>query len=130
MIRRELLRFALVGIAAVALAYVIYRGLLLLGVSVNMANGIAYVVGTMLSFVANKTWTFLNDASISHSIGKFVVLHVGSLLANILVNATALSLLINKLYSVELAFLSGIAVSTVVNFIGMKFFVFPAHEFS
>ena len=130
MIRRELLRFVLVGITAVALAYMIYRSLLLLGISVNIANGVGYIAGTTLSFFANKTWTFLNDASVSHTIGKFVVLHVGSLIANVLVNSIVLSLLINQPYSVGLAFLSGIVVSTAINFTGMKFFVFSAHEFS
>lgn len=130
MIRQELIRFVLVGITAVALAYVIYRGLLLVDVNVNIANGIAYIAATTLSFFANKTWTFLNNATISHTIGRFVALHVGSLIANVFVNSIVLSWLIDQPFSVGLAFLSAIAVSTVINFTGMKFFVFSAHKFS
>lgn len=130
MIRQQMTRFVLVGVTAVALAYVIYRGLLLVGVNVNIANAIAYIAATALSFFANRTWTFLNNATISDTIGKFVALHVCSLIANVLVNSVVLSWLIDQPFSVGLAFLTAIAVSTAINFTGMKFLVFSEHEFS
>lgn len=124
MIRRELPRFMLVGITAVVIAYVIYRILLLSSINVNWANGVGYVTGTAFSFFANKSWTFFSVGPAVNVIGKFVVLHIGSLIANILVNWFVLSLLIGKPLAIELAFSAGIFVSTIINFIGMKFFVF------
>ena len=124
MIKREISRFFLVGITAVGLAYIIYYGLLLKGIHVNIANGMGYVAGTAFSFFANKSWTFLNDAPASHVIGKFTLLHIGSLFANVSTNWTVLIFLENTQYSIQIAFFSGIVVSTVINFIGMKIFVF------
>lgn len=124
MIKRELSRFFLVGITAVALAYSIYYGLLLEGTHVNIANGIGYVGGTAFSFFANKSWTFLNNAPTSKLIGKFTLLHIGSLFANVSTNWTVLIFLGNAQYSIQVAFISGIVISTVINFIGMKIFVF------
>lgn len=126
MIRRELPRFGLVGITAVGFAYVVYRILLLAGINVNIANGIAYITGTAFSFFANKSWTFLNASPAVNVIGRFVVLHMGSLVANVLVNWIALFLLIDQPFAIGLAFLAGIFVSTIINFMGMKFFVFLA----
>lgn len=126
MIRRELPRFGLVGITAVAFAYVIYRILLLADINVNIANGIGYITGTTFSFFANKSWTFLSASPAVNVIGRFVVLHMGSLVANVLVNWIALFLLIDYPFAIGLAFLAGIFVSTIINFMGMKFFVFLA----
>ena len=126
MIGRELARFTLVGITAVAIAYVIYRIFLKVGLDVSLANGIAYITGTTFSFFANKSWTFFNAASATDVIGKFALLHFGSLVANVVVNWVALSLLLGMSLAIELAFLAGISTSTIINFCGMKFFVFSA----
>jgi putative flippase GtrA len=126
MIGRELARFTLVGITAVAIAYVIYRIFLKVGLDVSLANGIAYITGTTFSFFANKSWTFFNAASPTDVIGKFALLHFGSLVANVVVNWVALSLLLGMSLAIELAFLAGISTSTIINFCGMKFFVFSA----
>ncbi len=126
MIRRELTRFTLVGITAVAIAYVIYRLFLKAGLDVNLANTIAYVTGTTFSFFANKSWTFFNVASAVDVVGRFALLHLGSLVANVVVNWIVLSLLIGASLAIELAFLAGISASTIINFCGMKFFVFSA----
>lgn len=126
MIGRELARFTLVGITAVAIAYVIYRIFLKAGLDVGLANGIAYIMGTTFSFFANKSWTFFNAASAMDIIGKFAVLHFGSLVANVIVNWVALSLFSGMSFAIEVSFLAGISASTIINFCGMKFFVFSA----
>jgi putative flippase GtrA len=122
-IKKELFRFALVGISTVAIAYMIYRGLASLGLDKNISNGTAYACGVFLSFFANKTWTF-NSANNSHTSFRFLLLHCGSLFACVSINAIAYHLLGALTYKFEIAFLLSIMTSTLINFVGMKFYVF------
>ena len=127
MIRRELTRFTLVGLTAVAIAYVIYRLFLKAGLDVNLANAIAYITGTHISFFLRINPGHFSMLHAADVVGRFALLHLGSLVANVVVNWIALSLLIGaSLAAIELAFLAGISTSTIINFCGMKFFVFSA----
>jgi putative flippase GtrA len=123
-IKRELVRFALVGVATVTIAYIIYRTLVFFGLDRDISNGIAYAVGVCISFFLNKSWTFSNKKRSHQVIIQFLVLHIFSLFACVFVNSIAFTELTNEPFRVEIAFIFGIATSTLLNFIGMKYFVF------
>ena len=124
MIKKEVLRFSIVGVSTVTVAYIIYRTLVFYGINRDISNGLAYCFGVCLSFFANKSWTF-NSKKKSHQVlVQFLILHVFSLFACVFINSIAFINLANNIFRVEIAFLLGIATSTLLNFIGMKYFVF------
>ena len=55
---------------------------------------------------------------------RFVILYSITLTANVIVNAAALQNLTNTVSSVQKAFLLATVVSALLNFLGMKFYVF------
>jgi putative flippase GtrA len=127
MIAREIFRFTLVGTSTVVVAYIIYLSLTSLGLDIDIANGLAYTCGVFISFFANKSWTF-NSSHNSLTVLRFLALHVASLFSCVLINALAYDLFAGIAYQFEIAFLLGIMTSTVINFSGMKFFVFAPSE--
>jgi putative flippase GtrA len=124
-IKKEIFRFAIVGISTVAIGYLIYRCLSYLGLNKEISNGIAYCCGVVISFFANRSWTFNSESSSSITL-RFLYLHGASLLACVFINSTAYYLLAETPFKFEIAFLFGIMTSTLMNFIGMKFFVFTS----
>lgn len=117
---RELFRFLIAGISAVATDTAVYF-LLITVLDKNVAKGISFVSGTLVAYVINKYWTFNKPQKSIHEVMKFALLYSSTLLANILVNH-----LINWLLPgfVVIAFLGATGTSTILNFLGQKFWVF------
>ncbi len=125
MIRRELKFFVINGVISVAIAYGVYSGLIYSGVSFDVANGLAYLSGLTFGFFFNRTITFCDTESLSvMKLGRYTLLHAATLLVNVAVN----SMMLRYLHGVHLAifcsFLTAIAFSTVLNFFGLKYWVF------
>ncbi len=121
---RELLRFLVGGGSAVAVDFLSYRLLLLLGLAVNPAKAVSYVLGAAVGFLINKLWTFESKRFEPLEIVRYIALYAVSAAANTLVNHLVLGWLGYGL----LAFLAATGVSTVMNFLGQKFFVFRKKE--
>lgn len=127
MIRRELLVFLVVGSLTVLVDFLAYRTLLWGGVpSVALAKGAGFLAGTVFAYFANRAWTFGHSAHRAGSAWRFALLYTVTLGANVLVNAATLDLLDGYGQAVQLAFLAATGVSTCLNFLGMKLFVFRA----
>lgn len=126
MFRRELGFFIFNGIISVIIAYLIYRSLVSNGVlGVNAANGVAYISSMAFGFFANRKWAFQDRQLVSgKKIFRYVSLHVCTLIVNIYINSLMLKL-INGMHSdILLSFLVAISISTILNFLGLKYFVF------
>ena len=115
----ELLKFCVGGGSAVVVDFVVYL-LLKNIVQVSTAKAISYVTGAAAGFVINKLWTFQCKKFKVSEIIKYIALYICSAFANTLVNKFVLMLL----PSVTFAFLCATGTSTIINFIGQKFFVF------
>lgn len=127
MIRRELAIFLIVGSLTVLLDFLVYRGLVWTEMlSLNMAKGIGFLAGTVFSYFANRFWTFGHKVHAAGSAWRFGLLYATSLGANVLANSTALTALPPMATSIQVAFLLATGVSTILNFLGMKLFVFNA----
>lgn len=101
----------------------LFRGfdyLLLNFLSHNPAKAISFILGTIVAFVLNKYWTFQKYKRSFNEVLKFGVLYSATLGANVMTNKIVLELT----HIVFLAFLVATGVSTVLNFIGQKFWVF------
>ena len=124
MIRRELAVFLVVGVTTVLIDYCTYRGLAWGGVAVDVAKAAGFLTGTVFAYVANKAWTFGHARHAPGSLWRFALLYALTLGANVLINATALRALAGARFAVQAAFLLATGTSAILNFLGMKFFVF------
>lgn len=119
--RTQVLRFLLVGVGTALADYGVYRLLLALDVTVTPAKTAGFVVGTTLSYLVNRAWTFEAE---HHAVGRFLAVYALTLVANLLVNAGALALLAGMGGSITIAWLLAQAVASTINFLGMRFVVF------
>ena len=124
MIKRELGIFLIVGVSTVLIDYLIYSNVSWVGV--DSAKGVGFLGGTLFAFIANRLWTFGHKRHAPGSAWRFIFLYLLTLVANILVNSLALKLMIDKGTSVQIAFLLATSVSAILNFLGMKVFVFKS----
>lgn len=117
------------GIISVAIAYGVYRALVGIDLMIVIANSIAYLSGTTYGFIANKHLAFHDEGAVSvRKMVRYVLLHAATLLVNMGVNATMLAIQHDLSNSLSSAFLMAIAASTVLNFFGMKYWVFKQHS--
>jgi putative flippase GtrA len=118
-VKKELKRFLVAGISAVGTDLVTYY-ILLNFLSNDVAKTISFLLGTVVAFVINKYWTFEKHEKSYKEIIQFGILYSATLGVNVMTNNVVLE------YSslVFLAFLVATGVSTVLNFIGQKWWVF------
>lgn len=116
----EAIRFLIVGTLAVLTDLIFYLILSYYGISVNLSKFISYIIGAIVGFIFNKTWTFKSKGKINTEIIFFSILYFVSLNMNVITNKLCLELLNLKLIS----FLVATTVSTLINYVGQKFIVF------
>lgn len=125
MIRREIAVFLVVGTLTVLVDFITYRGLLWSGwVSVGFAKGTGFLCGTVFAYFANRFWTFGHKSHAEGTTLRFAGLYAVTLGANVSANSIVLTLLGNEPLILQIAFLAATGVSAVLNFVGMKLFVF------
>lgn len=126
MIRRELGFFILNGIVSVIIAYLIYRFLVsneILGI--NAANGVAYISGMGYGFFSNKQFAFQDRQLVTRiKVIRYVSLHACTLLVNMYINSEMLRHISGLTNDILFSFLVAISISTIINFLGLKYFVF------
>ncbi|MDX2470896.1 MAG: GtrA family protein [SAR324 cluster bacterium] len=120
MLKKELTRFLVTGCSAVATDYLTYL-LFQQWFDLSLAKGLSFVAGSVLAFILNKYWTFEVHHSTAKQLVKFTALYLSTLAANVSVNAAALQLLPEF---ITFAFLCATGTSTILNFLGQKFWVF------
>jgi len=122
--RAPAVRFVLVGAFTALADYGTYRLLLALDVSISPAKAAGFVVGTTLSYLLNRAWTF-GAAGREHAVGRFVALYAATLVVNVAVNAAAVTALTGVPGRITVAWLVAQAVASLLNFLGMRHLVFP-----
>lgn len=121
---KEILKFCVGGGSAVLVDFLLYR--LLDGyMPVTWAKALSYIAGAIVGFIINKLWTFESKKFKYSEIIRYVILYAFSSVVNTFVN----KLILHLFSSVTFAFLCATGTSTILNFLGQKFFVFykPKH---
>lgn len=118
-LKKELKRFLIAGFSAVGTDLVTYY-ILLNFLSHDVAKAISFLLGTIVAFVINKYWTFEKHDKSYKEIVQFTILYGLTLGANVITN----KFILVQMDSVLFAFLVATGVSTVLNFLGQKFWVF------
>lgn len=119
-IKKELLRFLIAGSCAVATDLGFYY-LLIEFLEKSIAKASSFILGTIVAYLINKFWTFEKKRFSSIELIKFVFLYAFTLFVNVKTNQIILTSLENELL---LAFLCATGLSTILNFIGQKWWVF------
>lgn len=121
--RRQLSRFLVVGFTTVAIDFVFYHLLMRMGVEIDIAKACSFTIGAAFAYIANKSWTFTRK---KHGFAplNFVLLYAGTLFINTATNGVIVRHLPHAKWSLALAFIIATALSTALNFIGMKWIVF------
>lgn len=117
--KKELKRFLVAGLSAVGTDLAVYYLLLNFLVN-NLAKGISFLAGTVVAFIINKYWTFEKSEKSFIEVIRFGLLYSITLGANVLIN----KLVLDNSRIVILSFIIATGVSTILNFIGQKFWVF------
>jgi putative flippase GtrA len=86
----------------------------------DVAKAISFFLGTIVAFIINKYWTFEKHEKSYKEIVQFTILYSLTLGANVITNKFVLI----QIDSILFAFLVATGVSTVLNFLGQKFWVF------
>lgn len=119
-IRKELSRFLVAGISAVATdmgTYFLFLGIM----NSAPAKALSFLCGSVVAYVINKYWTFEVSRRSYGEMCRFSLLYFSTLVANVGVNKLTLTVLPKM---VLVAFLAATATSTILNFIGQKWWVF------
>ena len=128
MLGKQLRRFILSGLLATGTDLCVYYLLFNYVISQHsVAKGASFICGTIVAYLFNKYITFAKTTHSWFELLKFVGLYAFTLMINIFINQQCLELfvgIIDVKISFVIAFLVATAFSTVLNFIGQKFFVF------
>lgn len=118
--KKEIGRFLIAGFTAVGTDASVYY-LLINFLSYSPAKATSFISGTIVAFIINKYWTFKIPKKSYTEMVKFGLLYLFSLTVNVSLNK--LSLIIMPEF-IALAFLIATGASTIINFIGQKFWIF------
>lgn len=119
----QALRFLAVGATTVVIDFVVYQGLHLIDVPLTPAKALSFIVATVCAYFFNRAFTFGASGGRRSAI-TFSLLYGVTLVVNVSVNAVALYLLPRSDARVIVAFLCAQAVSSTLNFVGMRYLVF------
>jgi len=118
--KKELIRFLFGGGSAVVVDFLCYKGLMLAGLDRSLSKAISFVCGAVVGFIINKRWTFESKAFSYGEIIRYIILYACTAMINAAVNHIVLMVIPVEI----LGFLCATGVSTVLNFLGQKYFVF------
>ncbi len=117
---RELLRFLVAGTSSVFVDCISYWMLVHLGLNVSASKFLSFITGSLVGFVVNKLWTFESKGKLTLEVLRYILLYTTTIMLNVISNKIVLEF--TGLW--WFAFLFATGVSTIVNFLGLKFFVF------
>lgn len=120
MIKRQLPRFLVVGSTAVLIDFLVYT-VLIAFLPIATSKTVSFLSGTVFAYFANKLWTFEQKERDHVEMVSFFVLYGTTLLVNVSVNQLVLYILPGYILW---AFLAATGTSTILNFIGQKWWVF------
>lgn len=116
-------RFGMVGVTAVAIDFICYRGFLFLGLPVGLSKAMSFILGAIFGYIANRNWTFATRTT-RFSIPLFTMLYLVTLGLNVGINDMVIRNLGRGEIGVMIGFLTATGVSATANFLGLKFLVF------
>ncbi len=123
-LERELARYAVVGCSAVVTDTLVYFTLIQF-LPYAPAKTTSFLSGTAIAYLLNKYWTFKKPERSHTEVAQFMILYTSTLGANVAVNSCVLYFAPTM---VTLAFIAATATSTILNYVGQKWWVFKKNS--
>lgn len=119
---KQLRRFLVIGGIATIISYSVFSfSIRVLSLHYIFANILAFLISITFSYHMNKRWSFEVAEQQSSHLTQYLTLYLFSLV----VGTTILRITIGLLNIIpEIAFIISLCFTTVINFVGTKFFVF------
>lgn len=118
---RQLLRFAVVGVASNVIGYLLYLLITYLGVAPKLAMTVLYGVGVITGFMGNRRYTFAHQGGVMATSRRYLMAHSVGYLINLAIQI----IMVDHLgYAHQLAQALGICVVAAFLFVVFKYFVF------
>ncbi len=124
---RQAIRFVLVGLSATCVDWTLYRTFLWLTSIIPLSKAMSFIIATTYTYNMNRLWTFggHSQKELNH-FARFISLYLTTLGLNVMINSYLLHLLSSYDLRLVFAFIGATTVSAALNFVGMKFYVFPS----
>ena len=120
----EVGRFLIIGSSTVIIDLVTYLILLNI-IDISISKAISFSVGAVFAYFANRSFTFKNSIKGFYRFVIFILLYLSTLFVNVASNEIILNLISQNVFSILIAFLIATSFSAGLNFLGMKYIVFP-----
>jgi putative flippase GtrA len=116
-------RFAAVGLLSNATLYLVYLGLTAMGLGPKLSMTLLFALGTLQTFVLNRTWTFRHGGRLPQSLVRYLTAYA----ACYVLNLALLYVLVDR-HGLPHAVVQGFAILgiAVLLFLIQKFWVFRA----
>ena len=119
----QIFYFVVIGTIGVSIDYIIYTFILNF-LSIDISKTLGFVSGALFNFFMNRKITFSVSDVVERRLLKFFLLYCLTLYLNVTINKVAANFFISNTFNIQIAFILATSVSTVINFIGQKFWVF------
>ena len=119
--RDKIVKFLIVGGTNTLLMYLLYLGLIYLGMHYGLALALDYVCGVLLGYILNRHWTFASHGKQINSFPRYVLTYVGVFAGNM---ALLVLFVESGLLGPELGQLIAFGLVTVMSFILQNAWVF------
>lgn len=124
-LKSETGRFLLVGSTSVLIDFIIYLCLLIVfGLGTGLSKGIGFSGGALFAYFANRGFTFNSSTKGLFVFLLFCTLYITTLSVNIATNELGLSFFGKGSFGIGLSLFIATGLSALLNFIGMKYFIF------
>lgn len=125
MIPKKFILFCIVGFGALFIDWAFFNLFYFFWEGFILAKILSTIISMIFNFTTNRNYTFkAKTGSIHSQFFKWIILYIVSGTANILVGKTVLSILGETTLNANIAFFSGLLVSTPLNFFGSLFWAF------
>ena len=130
--RKHILRFLVIGCLSVLMDALIYYVLTnLLNLQLDVSKAISYLSGMLIGFIGNKYWTFQSNLKTAREPIMYFIVYAATFFINIGCNRAAYSFFhdpqtggMSDQIEKVLAFLIATGITTILNFLGMRFIAF------
>jgi len=123
-IRKQFIRYVVVGLASNAVIYLIYILLTRLGMGPKLAMSLLYGVGLLQTFVLNRRWSFQFEGAATPALVRYALLYS----AGYVIQLFALMLLVDQVGLPHQWVMGGLVlIMAVFLFIGQKVWVFQSN---
>ena len=115
-------RFIVVGFFSTIFNYIVFLTFFSTIFNYLLSSSIGYIAGLISGFIFNKKWTFqFRDQTNSTEVIKYIIVYFLSLVLSLYV----LNILVDNMeIDARIANIFVIILTTVTNFLGLKFYVF------